>query len=124
MPRPPKDVVLSKKDLGARLRAIREAHELTQAELAALLGIPHTNVSGIERGVRGLTLQQLVKLARALKVPPGEILEGSLNKSIKTRANGLPRRFQRIQTLPRPKRRVLYEIIDAFIDRHGRPERG
>lgn len=109
--------------MGARLRAIREAHELTQAQLAALLGIPHTNVSGIERGVRGLTIQQLVKIARALKVPPAELLDGSTNGSTKAPADGLPRRFQRIQTLPRPKRRVLYEIIDAFLDRQGRSER-
>jgi transcriptional regulator with XRE-family HTH domain len=109
--------------MGARLRSIREAHELTQAQLAALLGIPHTNVSGIERGVRGLTIQQLVKIARALKVSPAELLDGSGNGSEKTPAGGLPRRFQRIQTLTRPKRRVLYEIIDAFLDRHGRPER-
>lgn len=114
---------MSKKEMGARLRAIRVAHELTQADLAALLGIPHTNVSGIERGVRGLTIQQLVKIARALRVPPAELLEGSTNGSKKAPANG-PQRFQRIQTLPRPKRRVLYEIIDAFLDRHGRPDRG
>jgi transcriptional regulator with XRE-family HTH domain len=104
--------------MGARLRAVREAHELTQAELAALLGIPHTNVSGIERGVRGLTIQQIVKISRALKVLD------STNGSKKVSANGLPGRFQRMQTLPRPKRRVLYEIIDAFLDRHGRPDRG
>ena len=120
MPRPPKDVVLSKKEMGARLRAIRDAHDLTQAELAAMLGIPHTNVSGIERGVRGLTIQQLVKITRALKVSPADILEGPGNGKKKTPTNGL--RFQRIQTLPRPKRRLLFEFIDAFLDRHGKPE--
>jgi len=73
--------------------------------------------------VRGLTIQQLLKIARAPKVSPAELLDGSTNGSRKAPASGLPGRFQRIQTLPRQKRRILYEIIDAFLDRSGRSER-
>src|SRR5512138_2205839 len=74
LPRPPKEEVVSKKQIGERLRALRQARELTQAELAEILGTKHTNVSGVERGVRGLTVQQIVKLARALDVSPDAIL--------------------------------------------------
>ncbi len=119
MPRPPKDVVIAKKEIGARVRAIRLGREMTQAQLASLLGIPHTNVSGIERGVRGLTIQQLVKLSRALDVSPTEILEGESAKRTRQPSGGSPRRLQRIHTLPRTKRRVLFEIIDAFLEKHG-----
>jgi hypothetical protein len=58
-------------------------------------------VSGIERAVRGITIQQLVKLARG--VSSGEILEGQPAKTSRRRANGhLPRRFERIKTCPEP----------------------
>jgi len=124
VPRPPKEVVISKKEIGERVRAIRQAREMTQAQLAEILGTRHTNVSGIERGTRGLTIQQLVKLARALDVSPAEILDVDRSKAGK-RSNGhLPRRFERIKTLPRARQRVLHEIIDAFLDKHGRVARG
>lgn len=116
MPRPAKETVISKRDIGARVRELRKARDLSQGKLAALLAVPATNVSAIERGVRGLSLQQLAKLAKALDVPPGDILNGH---SSPRRASGpLPHRFERIRELPRVKRRVLFEIIDAFLDKH------
>jgi transcriptional regulator with XRE-family HTH domain len=120
VPRPPKEVVISKKEIGERVRALRLAREMTQAQLAEILGTRHTNVSGVERGMRGLTIQQLVKLARALEVSPAEILDGEQPKSRRTANGHLPRRFERIRALPRPKQRVLHEIIDAFLDKQDR----
>ncbi len=117
LPRPPKETVISKKDVGARVRELRLSRDLSQGELAAALGIPATNVSAIERGVRGLSIQQLAKLASALDVAPGEILNGH-PQARHQRASRLPRRFERIRGLPRTKRRVLFEIIDAFLDKH------
>jgi transcriptional regulator with XRE-family HTH domain len=117
LPRPPKETVISKKDVGARVRELRQSRDLSQGKLAAALGIPATNVSAIERGVRGLSIQQLAKLAKALDVPPGEILNGHSQARLQS-ASRLPRRFERIRGLPRTKRRVLFEIIDAFLDKH------
>jgi len=114
---------MSKKEIGKRLRAIRKARELTQAELADILGTKHTNVSGVERGVRGLTLQQVVKLARALDVSPAEILDGDITERKQRTRSRLPRRFERIQALPRSKQRVLFQIIDAFLEKHGHSSR-
>jgi len=85
-----------------------------------MLKIPATNVSAIERGIRGLSLQHLVRLAKALEVSPAEILDGrSGNRSRRATSARMPRRFERVRRLPRTKRRVLYEIIDAFLDKHG-----
>lgn len=118
MPHPPKETLLSKREIGERLRALRLAREMTQAELAQVLGIPHTNVSAIERGLRGVSLQQLVKLGRALDIQPAEII-GSHGRKPR-RANGhLPRRFERIKGLPRSKQRVLHELIDAYLEKHS-----
>ena len=119
MPAPPKEVVVSKKQVGERVRALREARDLSQGELGKILGVPATNVSAIERGVRGLSLQQLAKLATALDVPAGEILNGHSKRPGSSGSDRLPRRFERVRTLPRAKRRVLYEIVEAFLDKHG-----
>jgi transcriptional regulator with XRE-family HTH domain len=110
--------VISKQEIGSRLRALRQARGMTQAQLAQILGTRHTNVSGIERGTRGITVQQVVKLARALDVSPAVILDGAAKKARHTH-QVLPRRFERIQTLPRAKQRVLHELIDAFLEKHG-----
>ena len=120
LPTPPKDIVISKKQVGERVRALRDARDMSQGQLAKVLGIQPTNVSAIERGVRGLSLQQLAKLATALDVSPGEILDGQPSKQSRSASpDRLPRRFGRIRGLPRTKRRVLYEIIDAFLEKHG-----
>ena len=110
--------MISKKDIGERVRSLRKAQDLSQGQLGELLGIPPTNVSAIERGVRGLSIQQLAKLAYALDASPAEILPGTKPKG-STSTSRIPRRFERIRRLPRTKRRVLYEIIDAFLEKHG-----
>jgi transcriptional regulator with XRE-family HTH domain len=121
LPRPPKETVISKKEIGARLRAVRTARELTQAELADILGVKHTHVSGIERGVRGVTLQQLVKLCRALDISPADVLgkDQPAPKSARTRDGKIARRVERIRALPRSKQRVILELIDTFLERHA-----
>jgi len=119
LPTPPKEIVISKKRVGERVRALREARDMSQGDLAKVLGIQPTNVSAIERGVRGLSLQQLAKLATALDVSPGAILNGQSSKGSRgASSDRLPRGFKRIRSLPRTKRRVLYEIIEAFLDKH------
>lgn len=124
MPTPPKEVVISKKQIGERVRVLRESRDMSQGDLAKVLKIQPTNVSAIERGVRGLSLQQLAKLATALDVSPGEILNGGPSKrGRRASSSPLPRRFERIRGLPRTKRRVLYEIIDAFLEKHGSSDR-
>ena len=71
MSRPPKDSKLSKADIGTRVRSLREQRGLTQAKLAAALGLTQSNVSAMERGDRGLTIHQAVKLANACVAASG-----------------------------------------------------
>jgi transcriptional regulator with XRE-family HTH domain len=58
---------------GARVRALREMAGLSQEELAARAGIHRTYVGGVERGERNLSLRNIVRLAKALGVPPGDL---------------------------------------------------
>lgn len=71
-------VSLSQEELRARLakniRHQRSAMNLSQEGLAQLAGVHRTFVSQIERGLRNLSLDVLLKLANTLQVDPAELL--------------------------------------------------
>ena len=118
LPQRPKYVLVKKEDVGQRLRAIREARDITQVKLAALLSIDQSNVSAIERGIRSLTIHQVVKLAKALQVSTDEILMPA-NGDRQRRALAsvkLLRRLQRIESLPESKQRAVLKVLDALLE--------
>ena len=65
------------KTLGARLRALREAANLTQAALAAAAGIGRVTLVRIEGGEQSPRYETLVSLARALGCPMQELVAGT-----------------------------------------------
>jgi len=69
---------MSKKDLqkfGKRLKALRLDHNLTQLELAEILDMSPNFIGMIERGERNTTVENVFKIARALKVKPSNLFE-------------------------------------------------
>lgn len=60
--------------LGKRLRAYRKLKNLTQQELADLLGISIAIVGGIERGTREPSKEVMAKISRILGVTEDELL--------------------------------------------------
>lgn len=62
--------------LGQNVRAARKRRGWTQEDLAGETGLAVVQISRIERGVREVRLTTLVKLLRALGVPPEELLDG------------------------------------------------
>jgi transcriptional regulator with XRE-family HTH domain len=59
-----------------RLRALREALGLTQAELAERVGVRRATISDLETGKSGrITLELVDLVAGVLKVEPGELFE-------------------------------------------------
>lgn len=115
MPRPPKNVLFSKVEVGQRIRALREARAITQVELAKILGIDQSNVSAIERGVRGLTVHQALKLAQALRASTDEILSGVRNRDDGAMDRRFLRRLQKVGQLTKRDQQALLRTIDAFL---------
>lgn len=72
MRRPQSSEVL--RAFGRRLRELREAHGLTQEELALKARIDRSYVGQVERGTRNVALINIHKLANALGVSPHELL--------------------------------------------------
>jgi transcriptional regulator with XRE-family HTH domain len=63
-------------ELGARVRAHREAQGLSQEALAQRCGVHWTFIGQLERGRRNVSLHNLLKVAAGLGVDPGELVAG------------------------------------------------
>lgn len=61
---------------GKNLKKLRLERGLTQEKLAELSGLHRNYIGGVERGERNIGLTNIVKLARALEVLPGEMVQG------------------------------------------------
>ena len=61
--------------LGLNLKRLREEQGFSQESFADHCGLHRTYISGIERGVRNPTVVILDKIAKALKVPVGVLLD-------------------------------------------------
>lgn len=61
---------------GENMLIARRRADLSQEELGFLASLHRTEISQLERGVRLARIDTLVKLAGALKVPPGDLLKG------------------------------------------------
>lgn len=62
-------------DLGSNLRDARKGLGLTQEQVGERSGVHPTEVSRIEAGKRDPRVSTLLRLARALEVQPGQLLD-------------------------------------------------
>jgi transcriptional regulator with XRE-family HTH domain len=65
-----------RKQLGLNVRRLREAAGYSQEAFADVAHIHRTYVSDVERGRRNPTILVIEKLAAALGVSPGALLDG------------------------------------------------
>jgi transcriptional regulator with XRE-family HTH domain len=61
---------------GRNLRRVRRREGLSQEELAIRAGLHRTAVGLLERGGRVPRIDTLIRLAGAMEIPPGELLDG------------------------------------------------
>src|SRR5579864_7960130 len=60
--------------VGPRLRALRQQHDMTLADLSLATGISVSTLSRLEAGQRRPTLELVLPLARAYRVPLDELI--------------------------------------------------
>jgi transcriptional regulator with XRE-family HTH domain len=69
------NILLLRKQFGQRLRQLRKARNLTQERLAELTDLSKDQISFLERGLSGTTLDRMGVLAEALNVPLKDLLD-------------------------------------------------
>jgi transcriptional regulator with XRE-family HTH domain len=107
------------REFGPRLRRLREERDISQTELARLLGIDYMQVYRYERGLNLPSLETAIKLAQILQISTDELLTGSERsdppaiKSIK-----LFEAFRSLENLPKEKQDFALQILDSVITQH------
>ena len=86
--------------LGTALRAVRMQRNLSQSDLARLLGISPSAVSQAERGRRGLSLETLLDACTKLDLTLDELLRGDVNPGYRLARRHDPRRRSDGRPLP------------------------
>jgi len=64
-----------RKKFGERIRTLRRQAGWSQEELAAACELHRTYVGAVERGERNVSLVNIVRLARALRSKPADLME-------------------------------------------------
>ncbi|MGN6128561.1 MAG: helix-turn-helix domain-containing protein [Humibacter sp.] len=75
---------LATEELGRRIRDWRTGQGLTQEELASGSGVDSTTIGKIERGERNPNVHNLIRIAVALGVDPGQLLRGMKGDMVPT----------------------------------------
>lgn len=116
MAKRPNQIVVTKKEIGTRIKLLRQERALTQVELGERLDMTQSNLSAIERGARGVTVHQVVRFAKALGVSTDQILLAEKAPEPGRRPKkGLMRRIERLGELSARDQRILAQILDGFL---------
>jgi len=65
---------LNQKDIGRRIKTIRQNKNITREELAKKLGVSYSSIEKHEQGLRGFKIETINRFAKALEVSTDEIL--------------------------------------------------
>lgn len=100
------------KQIGQRVRDAREAADLTQLDLADLIGLARSSVANIEAGVQPLSAARLVVVAEALGVTGGWLLgepgDRGVPPSLVTAVTGAVRRLAGVH-------REIVDLMDGVM---------
>ncbi len=116
MGRPPKS---DRSEFGERLVNARQHLGLTQAQVAAKLGITQQSYAGWERRQTALRPEHLVGLASILEVSIEHLLaQEEPPKRTGGPAGRLRQVFERASRLPRHQQNKIAEFVEAFVAQH------
>jgi transcriptional regulator with XRE-family HTH domain len=70
----PKEQTPARETLAKNLRRLRARLGISQEQLGALAGLHRTYISSVERGERNVSIDNIERLAKALKVMPADLV--------------------------------------------------
>lgn len=96
-------------EIGARIRSLRKASGLSQQALAERAGVSYKYLGEIERGQVNLSVEILMKIAEALHVKAGEILDKAAGDEVSNRASYV------LAELPEKERALGLQILELLL---------
>jgi len=106
--------------IGERLASLRKVRNITQGELATLIGITQVMVSRIERGSIQLSVDMLIRFSQALGTTADEVLRSDPPNATRTPLR-LARRFKKIEALSPEQQNNIIQSIDGALKMAGVP---
>jgi len=103
--------------LAERLKSTRTEKKISQQKLAEIANVHYTNVGRYERGDAKPSAEILNRLANALEVSPDYLMNGTLDDKAQSSLSDqeLLSQFKRIEQMPEDRKRLVKEVLDAFI---------
>lgn len=101
------------KAVGQRIKEAREAKNLTQEDLAAIVDLSPTHVSVIERGLKVAKLDTFVAIANALDVSADSLLIDVVTQSTNGVTNDLS---ELLMKLPLKEKRKILKAVKVLIE--------
>lgn len=98
-----------KKDMGERIRTRRKRLSMTQEYVAEKLGISVKHFSEVERGLTGLSVENLIKLSDCLGLSLDYMIKGDTEHKTSNGVLSVP------ESIPNDKRELLSKLIEIGI---------
>ena len=99
--------------VGKRIKTAREAKNLTQEDLAAMVDLSTTHVSVIERGQKVTRLDTFIAIANALEVSADTLLIDVVTHSVTGVTNELS---VSISKLPKKEQKKIIKAIQVLVE--------
>ncbi|MBQ3137469.1 MAG: helix-turn-helix transcriptional regulator [Clostridia bacterium] len=99
-----------KKEMGLRIKARRRKMFITQEFVAEHLGVSVKHFSEVERGIAGLSIENLIKLSDLLGLSLDFIIKGEAKKDEWDSILSL------LNTVPKDKEETIKEIIRLAVN--------
>lgn len=102
--------------LGERIASLRKVHDITQAQLAEVLGVPQQTAQVYEMGRRRIPVSAMPIVARTLAVPLEELF-GQSSRTAQKRgpASRLQQQIEAVSQLPKTQQHFVSQMLDTLL---------
>ena len=104
--------------LGKKIRQLRKDNNLTQEVLAEQVDLSYTYLGQVERGVRGINIPNLVRIANRFNVGIDYFLSEYLNKDVSKESKNLDKEWLAIIEDKPPTEKQRYIALVKDISKH------
>lgn len=107
--------------LGRRIAELRKAADITQAQLAEILGIAQQTMAHYEGGVSRIAVALLPPLARALNTTVEDLIgEDGRRSGKRGPASKLQQQLDQVSQLPRAQQKFVSAMLDTVLQQAAR----